>query len=340
MPDRGIAEDAPEALREAASAALRRWNKRASEIHLVKMRENAVLRVVDQDGAAFALRIHRRGNHSDEALRSELQWIAALGEAGIEVPALVPAVGGGLFEKVRVASGAPPRQVDLFEWIDGRQLGTSAGGLAGDLPDVASVYHAIGCLMAGLHDHAATWPLPEGFRRHRWDLDGLVGERPLWGRFWELEALTHAERRLLVHARARVRQELQALAAEADAARHYGLIHADLVPENVLLAPDGRLRLIDFDDGGFGWHPFELATALYFLQDDPGYDAAKAGLLDGYRSRRDLPASLLARLPAFMAARGFTYLGWAHTRPGSKEGQAMTPHLVRLACRTAERLLG
>ena len=41
----------------------------------------------------------------------------------------------------------------------------------------------------------------------------------------------------------------------------YSMIHADFVAENVLV-DEGRVRLIDFDDAGFGWHLFELATSL------------------------------------------------------------------------------
>ena len=29
-----------------------------------------------------------------------------------------------------------------------------------------------------------------------------------------------------------------------------------------------RVCVIDFDDAGFGWHLFELATSLYFITDD------------------------------------------------------------------------
>jgi len=340
MRERRAAEDAPAALHEMVAPALRRWNKTMREVHLVKMRENAVFRVVDETGTSFALRIHPEGNHPDESLRSELQWMAALREAGIDVPALVPSSDGSLFVKVRAKAGGAERQVDLFEWIDGRQLGTSEGGLGSGLQDVGSLYRMIGNIMAGLHDHAAAWRLPPGFQRPSWNLEGLVGERPLWGKFWELEALTRTERKLLMHARDKVRRELRDLAADTGAERHYGLIHADFVPENLLLGSDGRPRLIDFDDAGFGWHPFELATALYFIQDDPCYQAARDGLIDGYRARRGLPASVLATLPAFLTARGFTYLGWVHTRPGSKDGHAITPHLIRLACRQAQQFLG
>ena len=338
MPEHDAVEAAPQDLVLLAESALRCWGKEGCEVRLVKMRENAVFRIVDRD-RAFALRVHRQDYHSDVALRSELQWMSALQAAGIDVPTIVPALDGRLFVKAQLREALAARQVDLFEWIDGRQLGSSEAGLDRGLADVAGTYRMVGSLMARLHNQAAAWPLPSGFQRHHWDLEGLVGEQPLWGRFWELAALTGDERELLLQARERVRRELGALAGSADANRCHGLIHADLVPENLLLPADGRLRLIDFDDAGVGWHGFELATALYFLQDDARYAAARAGLVAGYRVHRSLPDADLERLPMFLAARGFTYLGWVHTRPMSKDSLAITPLLIRLACRQAERLL-
>jgi len=339
MRERSGAEDAPATLERLAVSALRHWGKVAREIHLVKMRENAVFRVVDSRGDAFALRVHHEGNHSDEALRSELQWMAALHEAGLEVPTIEPTSDGQLFVTAHTDGLSSSRQVDLIRWIDGRQLGTSEGGLAGDPSDIGQTYRTIGNIAGRLHNQASTWSPPPGFERHRWDLEGLVGEQPLWGRFWDLAALTQTERDLLIRARDQLRHELRALAGRPDLHRHYSLIHADFVPENLLVSFGGEVRLIDFDDAGFGWHMFELSTALYFIQDEPAYEHAKASLISGYREHRALPDELLETLPVFMAARAFTYLGWVHTRPGSKEGQAISPHLVRLACRQAERLL-
>ncbi len=40
----------------------------------------------------------------------------------------------------------------------------------------------------------------------------------------------------------------------------------------------GSLRLIDFDDAGFGWHLFGLVTALFFLCDEDYFDSAEAAL--------------------------------------------------------------
>jgi Ser/Thr protein kinase RdoA (MazF antagonist) len=337
--ERNAAEDAAAMLERLAVSALRLWAKEAREIRLVKMRENAVFRIVDGHGAAFALRVHRASNHDDDALRSELQWMAALQEGGVAVPTIVPTADGQLFVNVPVDGSTGSRRVSMFEWIEGRPLGTSEAGLRGDLHDIERTCRSAGNVMARLHNQATGWRLPRGFRRPSWDLEGLVGERPLWGRFWDLEALAKDERELLVRARDRVREELRAFADDADAHRRYSLIHADFVPENLLLSSEGDLRLIDFDDAGFGWHLFDVATALYFIQDAPRFDAARDSLIGGYREQRDLPQAWLDRLPVFLMARGFTYLGWVHTRPGSQEGRAITPHLIRLACRQAERLL-
>ena len=339
MTDIEMTEPSIAVLERLARVALRSWGKQARQVHLIKMRENAVFRVVDTQGSVFALRVHREGYHDDEALSAELQWMAALRQAGIEVPTVVPARGGRLFVKVRSADLATSRQVDLFEWIEGRGLGTSEGGLRSDLADVKSTYRAVGGIAASLHNHAMSWPLPKGFRRHHWDLEGLVGEQPFWGRFWDLAALDGEERAILVRARDRVRVELHAFGNAIDARHHYGLIHADLVPENLLLSDQGAVRLLDFDDAGFGWHLFDLATALYFVQDGPDFDVAKASLIEGYRLHRELSDDHLERLPLFMMARGFTYLGWAHTRPATKESLEILPHVVWLACREAERLL-
>jgi len=331
-------DQALEILRCLAHAALQHWRLEPRELSLIKFRENAVFKVVAQGGERFALRIHRGGYHCDRELDSELQWMAALRQAGFDVPTIVPTADGRLFANGWVEGLAAPLQVDVFEWIDGHQLGTSENGLGDDLENIEATYRTVGNLAGRLHNQAVSWTLPEGFRRHAWDLEGLVGEQPLWGRFWELEALSAHQRSLLLAARDVVRQDMLSLAKTADMTQCYGLIHADFVPENLFVS-GGQVRLLDFDDAGFGWHLFELATALYFIQNDPNYPTARAALIAGYREYRDLPDVLLAKLPVFMMARGFTYLGWVHTRPGSEEGKALAPYLIELACKFAERFV-
>lgn len=291
------------------------------------MRENAVFAVHTSSGARVALRVHRLGYHGNEALQSELQWMQALRAAGIEVPHVVPSRAGRIFELVDCPGVPGPRQVDMFEWIDGHQLGSVEKGLEEGPDSAARVYHTLGELAARMHNQACKWRPPQGFQRHAWDLNGLLGEQPLWGRFWEYEGLSARQRALLQELRVCAVRDLTAY---GDAADRYSLIHADLVGENVLVDTTG-LRVIDFDDCGFGWHLFELATSLYFIRNQDYFEVARDALLAGYRRYRALPDEHVRLLSLFMAIRGTTYLGWMHTRSGEAAAHEIAPQLIELA---------
>jgi Ser/Thr protein kinase RdoA (MazF antagonist) len=248
----------------------------------------------------------------------------------------VPASDGALFQVVSHPGVPEPRQVDLFGWIDGRPLGSVEAGLEADAESLDLTFRTIGVLAARLHNHSERWSPPPGFTRQAWDLEGLVGEQPLWGRFWELAALSEPERKLLIRARDRVRDELSRLPRSS---RNYGLIHADFAPEN-LMVDGSRVRLIDFDDAGYGWHLFEIATTLYFHIGQPYFESVERAMLAGYRSERELTAGDAALLPLFYTARGFTYLGWVHTRHETETAKELTPMLIELACGVTRRYLG
>lgn len=318
----------------AAAQALDAWGWRQAELRLIKHRENAVFEAA-LAGRRRALRLHRQGYHDDSELRSELQWMRALEAAGIEVPKVVPTASGELFISRRLPGLSGPLQADLFEWIDGEPLGAVETGVRDAGRDVAQTYFTIGALAGRLHNQSSGWTPPPGFRRHAWNLEGLVGEQPFWGRFWELPALSNDERQLMERTRERLRRELSALDRSRDG---YSLIHADFVAENILVNGD-KVRLIDFDDAGFGWHLFELATSTHFLMGEDYFGAAQEALIRGYRSERPLADAQLARLPLFSLARATTYLGWAHTRPETETAQEMTPMLVSSACELAETYL-
>ena len=312
-----------------------RWPLQCASIQPIKVRENAVYAVHLRDGSKVVLRVHRCGYHSDEALQSERNWMQALEEHGVEVPRHVLSQGGRSFEKACIEGFEGERQVDVFHWIAGQQLGSVEQGVALEGRDVADTYRDVGRLAARLHNQSSAWTTPAGFRRHSWDADGLAGERPFWGRFWDLAALTSSQRQLFVQLRHSLWRDLRAFGTSAD---RYGLIHADLVPENILVDGDA-LQVIDFDDAGYGWHLFEIATSLYFIRRDSIYLQARDAVVEGYRQNRNLSEEHLALLPMFLAARGSTYLGWIHTRAGEPVAAEMTPALIELATAAAEDYL-
>jgi Ser/Thr protein kinase RdoA (MazF antagonist) len=323
-------------LRRLAVIVAARWPLQPTSVQPIKVRENAVFAVNLQDGGKVVLRVHRCGYHSDEALQSERTWMQALAEHGIEVPRHVLSRTGNSFESLHIEGFEGQRQVDVFHWIQGQQLGSVETGVDTSSSDVGAIYRNVGRLAAAVHNHSAVWAAPAGFKRHAWDAEGLAGETPFWGRFWELDALSPAQRNLFVRLKATLWQDLHDLGTSAD---HYGLIHADLVPENILVDGDS-LQVIDFDDAGFGWHLFELATSLYFIHRDPVYVEARDALIEGYRQIRPLPDEHLSCLPMFLAARGSTYLGWVHTRRGELVAQELTPQLIDFAAGAAEAYLG
>ncbi len=235
--------------------ALKRWDMLGASLKLLKQRENAVFCVSTPQGEKFAMRIHRAYYHTDIEVLSELQWMQALDEYGVCTPSVVPSSDNKLFEIVSIDSVPEPRQVDLFEWIDGEAMGSIEAGVSGNVEQLVSNYRLLGALAASIHNQAASWTFPQGFTRHKWNSEGLVGDDPVWGRGWENPALTAAQRDLLLAARQVVHEKLAEFGTGSD---RYGLIHADFLPENVMVCRD-ELKLIDFDDCGYGWHLFELA---------------------------------------------------------------------------------
>ena len=299
--------------------ALAPWGPAQAEVAFVAGRENQVFRVRSPAGD-FALRIRRHGYRSDAELLSELQWMAALDQAGLPVPRPLPSRQGRLLEAVG------SHRVDLLHWLPGRPLGTSRQPLA--LDDAPAVFHRLGQATARLHAASDAWVRPDGFTRCAWDIAGLVGDAPVWGRFWDNPTLDLPARQRFQAFRDLATQVLQQQALPLD----QGLIHADLVRENVLLDGD-RLVLLDFDDGGFGYRLFDLATSLLKNLDEPQYPALKAALLGGYRAVRPIDTALL---DLFIALRAATYVGWIVPRLAEPGAAARNRRYID----TAQRLCG
>ncbi|MFK7803171.1 MAG: phosphotransferase enzyme family protein [Anaerolineae bacterium] len=324
-------------LEQLARQALEHWPIQVQSIQLIKYRENGVFKVITAEGRAFALRIHRPGYHGQAAIVSELQWMAALASSGIDVPQIVPNRAGELFVIVKTDRVPEARLVDLFEWVAGETVRERLDQeiAADNKSEIKKIFDSVGGVMAQLHTHAAGWNAPVGFERHAWDLEGLVGERPFWGRFWELELLTADQKKLMVATRSRLRDDL---AAYGQSVETYGLIHADLNFDNVLI-DGGVARVIDFDDAGFGWHLFDITVTLNHVIGGPFETLAQNALIGGYRKQRPLAEAELTHLPMFMVMRACTYLGWMRDRQEVEEIRERGSVLIERACKLSAAYL-
>ncbi|MBO9451327.1 homoserine kinase [Tropicibacter sp. R16_0] len=294
--------------------ALKLWGFEGAKVTLIATRENHVYRVT-QGRETYALRLHRQGLHSDAALQSELQWLAAIGAGGVGVPSPIAAQDGRFLQ---IIDGV---QVDVLTWLSGRPLGATTKGI--DHPDRTGVFRVLGQEMARLHKVSDAWTPSTDFARWSWDRAGLLGNAPLWDRFWENPSLNATDRELFARFRSTANHELERYETTLD----YGLIHADLVRENVMVDGD-QVRFIDFDDAGFGFRLFDVATALIKNLDEPDYPDLKAALIAGYRQERPLDTN---QLDLFMALRAATYVGWIISRLDEDGGQARNTRFIKTA---------
>jgi Ser/Thr protein kinase RdoA (MazF antagonist) len=294
---------------------------------LIKDRENTVYEIALLGGERAALRLHRPGYQSTAAIRSELWWMARLAEAGLPVPRPVPTRAGALVAELE------GRAASVVSWIEGAQIGDGATPLEADAGAVAERYRALGRLIAQMHDATDALTLPPEFERLRWNRAAYTAEDPLWGRFWENPALSPDEAALLRAARIEADAALALHEAEGS---DFGLIHADVLRENVL-SHDGRLSLIDFDDAGFGFRAYDLATAEVQGLEDPMNATASLALHEGYRAARRADAPPLGDVTLFVALRTFASCGWIVTRAAAHDPRQR--FYADRAVRAARRLM-
>ena len=298
-----------------AETAASQWGGRITRI--LRDRENHVFEMTLPGGRA-ALRLHRSGYQSAAAIGSELWWCAELANAGLPIPKALAARDGRFL--VPLEDG---RHASAITWIEGEDLGEASLPFARPVGAVVEIYHSLGTLLACLHRVTDGLTLPQGFTRPRWDRDGLVGETPVWGRFWDHPAASPDQRRVLIRARDALRERLTG--------GDTGLIHADVLRENVLVN-DRSVSLIDFDDSGFGFRLYDLGTALVQVLALPEFPALREALMAGYGTSDGV------MVDTFTMARSMASVGWTMPRL-APDDPIHRSHLARaVAC--AERVLG
>lgn len=301
-------------MNQTVERALAEWNMSGASYDLIAARENSVYRI---DGATgcFALRLHRQGYRTDAELRSELLWMKAVSDGGIEVPVPVPSQRG------QVLLTLDGTQVDVLTWLSGQMLDSAMNSRKGN--ERAALFCKLGRDMARMHCISDEWSYPKDFQRVAWDGDGLLGDDPLWGPFWRNPFLSAEDANLFERFRHVAFDELSSCKERLD----YGLIHADFVPANVMVSGQ-TIKLIDFDDGGFGYRIFEIATALHKFGAAQDYPVLRAALVAGYTEERTIDLTLL---DLFLAIRAVTYVGWNIARIEESGGMERNARFITKA---------
>ena len=137
---------------------------------MINHSENVTYRIDDPaSGGRSILRVHRVGYHSQEAIRSELQWMEALRrEAGVETPETIPAKNGSVIQILRSPELDHPRHAVMFTFLEGKEPAED---------ELLGPFERLGEVSARMHRHAAGWTLPPRKPRSRSSMRAAHGWR-------------------------------------------------------------------------------------------------------------------------------------------------------------------
>ncbi len=261
----------------------------------------------------YVLRLHQPGYMKPEYIPSELEWLSALCEAGIDVPKPFRNEDGDWLTTVDGGYDVPrQRNCTLLSWVEGRLL---EKGLR------PKHFRSLGKVTGKLQEQSMSWKKPKGFKRPHWDWEGLFGDGFDYGFVAQdaREAIPKKHQQAFKDVLERVEKASQQLGRGKYV---YGLIHADL--GNVLFRA-GKAHPFDFDDCGFGYWMFDLGVVLahYMLDCEGTSPKMRDALIEGYQETSKLPVLNLEYLDLFTAARFaqlmFFYQGMALKFPQHRD---------------------
>ncbi len=251
--------------------------------------ENRVYQIGLEDAPPVVAKFYRPGRWDDAAILEEHDYTLEL--AAAELPVVAP---------IQDAQGRTLHRHAEYRYA----LYPRVGGRAPDLDDLAQL-EELGRLVGRLHAIGALRPY-----RHRPAIDPVrLGEEPV--RYLAQGELVPADVRAAYAAVAgalveRVRDTWAAVAPHARLR-----LHGDCHGGN-LLAREGVIRLVDFDDSGNGPAMQDL---WLFLSGDRAYmEAGLTALLRGYTIFRDFDPSELALIEPLRALRMLHYAAWLARR--------------------------
>ena len=317
-----------QAIARGAQAVVKRYDfSNKTKVSLLSESENKVYLVDDPAmSEKYVLRVNsgRLTYHTPSSIASEMSWLIAIcNDTDIVVPKVLSAKDGSLVQTISAPGLDKPRYATIYSFLPG-----------GEPPedDLLSGFMKLGEISARLHQHAINWSSPSNFQRHEWSTEAILDDRHNWGP-WQMGVEVEAENmKLLSRLDQIVRTRLALLPTEKE---HYGLIHADLRLANILV--DGeQTAIIDFDDCGYGWFMFDLASALSFLEQRPDVEDLIESWKQGYRKVSDVPAVIEAEIPTLIMLRRLQLIGWVgyqqqHLEFARDIGNQFTQDTCRLA---------
>jgi Ser/Thr protein kinase RdoA (MazF antagonist) len=262
------------------------------------------------------LRIHRDGYHSKAAIASELAWLMDLRQSGVVVtPQPVRGRDGEIIQVIGHRRLVGLRHIVLSEWESGAEPGIGE--------NLEAPFEVLGEVTARMHKHTQNWKRPSWFTRLTWDFETSLGDnKPHWGKWRDGMGVDAEKERLFARTVARIGQRL---ANYGKAQNRFGLIHCDLRLANLLIN-GADVKVIDFDDCGFGWYMYDAATPVSFYEHEPQVPALIEAWKKGYRKVIALSNEDETEIPTFIMLRRLLLVAWIGSHHETDLAKSMGLH--------------
>jgi Ser/Thr protein kinase RdoA (MazF antagonist) len=201
--------------------------------------------------------------------------------------------------------------------------------------DLETSFERLGEVAAAIHLHSESWAAPSWFDRRSWNYATTIGDRPQWGRWSARPEVRSREAALLRRAAHTIQKRLAVYGCDRS---RYGLVHADMRLANVLL--DGpETYVIDFDDCGYSWYLYDLATALTLIEDAPAATRFVQAWLRGYQQVRAVDRADLKAIPSLVMLRRLLVMAWLTSHAETELARDEGIEYTLATCELAERYL-
>ncbi len=296
-----------------------------SRVSLLNVSENSTYLVETPDNARFVLRVHRTHYHADNAIQSELDWIRALrDDADVKTPQAITGLDDREIQ-TNIVDGLPaPRRMVLFHYIEGTE--PEMDGF------LIEPFRRLGVISARSHLHSLDWQRPTYFERLVWDIEGVFGRHPYWGRWQDGPLDDLQQKRQLEKIERCIRERLGTYGTDPE---RFGLAHCDLRLGNLLLNGD-ETQVIDFDDCGLSWFMYDLATAMTLIDNQTNSAQVLDAALSGYQQIRPLTNEDLAILSSLMMLRRLALIAWFGSHPDVEMTHLHGAGFARETCEIGE----
>lgn len=247
------------------------------------------------------LRINRPGYHTRAELDAEIIWMREIMKSTpLIVPTPIRSRSGDAIHEIVDSETEQRYTCAMYEFLKGK---------APDEEDEANIgkhFESLGETTAYLHRQVRTWEGADRLARFTWDFESMVGENGRWGCWRAAQDMTPEYEKLFEKA---LKILGQRLGQYGQSAERFGLIHADLRLANLLVEED-QIKVIDFDDCGYGWFMHDLAAAVSFIEHKPVVPELVESWIRGYSKIQMLSREDLREIDTFILQRRLQLVAW------------------------------